>query len=301
MRSRLLVRVAAGLGCLSYLIAPLGAQEADHAHVEHAQAGQEPEQQHEPGAEHEHERVGTAAGEQQPRTPVPALSAADRAAARPPSTGHIAADKDIYSYTLVERAEVWRRDGRTGLGWEAGGWIGGDINRLWWQTEGERSDGHTHAASLEALVGHSFAPRWDLVAGVRQDLRPRAARSFVAFGVQGLAPQWFEVAALVYVGEGGRTAARFSTEYSLLLTNRLVLQPVVHIELHGKDDASRGIGSGLSSMEAGMRLRYEFTRQFAPYLGLAWERAFGRTAELRRSSGEVVGETRVVAGLRLWF
>jgi copper resistance protein B len=298
-----MLRVAAGLGCLAGVIAPLRAQEVDHSRMEHAQAGQEDEHQHEVEAGHEHEHITAGAGArgQQPQTPVPALSESDRAAARPPSTRHVAADDDIYSYTLVERAEAWRMDDRKGLGWEAGGWIGGDTNRLWWRTEGELTDGRIDAASLEALIGHSFAPRWDLVAGLRQDFRPREARSFVAFGVAGLAPQWFEVAALAYAGEGGRTAARFSTDYSLLVTNRLVLQPVVHIELHGKDDASRGIGSGLSTVEAGLRLRYEFTRQFTPYVGLAWERAFGRTADLRRASGEFVGETRLVAGLRLWF
>jgi copper resistance protein B len=282
---QLLVRIAAGLGCLPGAVAPLRAQQVDHAHIEHAQAGHE----HEPGAE------------QQPRTPVPALSEADRSAALPPSIAHVVTDDDIHSYTLIERAEAWHADGGTGLGWEAAGWIGGDINRLWWRTEGEHAGGRTQAAGLEALIGHSFAPRWDWVAGLRQEFRPRESRSFVALGVQGLAPQWFEVTALAYVGEGGRTAARLSTEYSLLLTNRLVLQPLVHLELHGKDDPSRGIGSGLSTAEAGVRLRYEFTRQFAPYLGLAWERAFGSTADLRRASGEIVGDTRAVAGLRLWF
>lgn len=299
------LRLAAVVCCMSGVTAPVPAQEVNHSHLEREQSGHEREAGHEPAAEHdhdqEHEHEHVVESAQQPRNPVPTLSESDRAAARLPSTGHLVADNDLYSYTLVERAEAWRMDGRTGIGWDAGGWIGGDLNRLWWQTEGERADGRTDAASLELLVGHSIAPRWDLVAGVRQEFQPLEARSFVAFGVQGLAPQWFEVSAVAYVGGDGRTAARFASEYSLLLTNRLVLQPVAHVVLHGKDDPSRGIGSGLGSVEVGLRLRYELTRQFAPYLGIAWERAFARTAELRLASGEPVGETRLVAGLRLWF
>jgi copper resistance protein B len=286
MSSPLLMRAAATLAGL-LAATPLCAQEVDHSQMEHAQ----------PETGHDH----AAHGEAPPQAPIPVLTDADRLAARPSLMAHEMGDEAIHSYTLVERAEAWRADGRTGLGWEAAGWIGGDINRLWWRTEGEHADGSTGNAELQALFGHSFAPRWDWVAGLRQDYRPRESRSFVAFGLQGLAPQWFEIAALALVGEGGRTAARFSTEYSVLLTNRLVLRPVLQLDLHGKDDLSRGIGSGLSTAEAGLRLRYEFTRQFAPYMGLSWERAFGDTAGIRRATGEAVSETRWVAGLRVWF
>ena len=106
---------------------------------------------------------------------------------------------------------------------------------------------------------------------------------------------------MAYVGEQGQTAARFEAEYELLLTNRLILQPLVEVDFYGKDDPSRGIGSGLSTAEAGLRLRYEFNRRFAPYIGIVHERAFGRTAEFRRAEGEGPRDTRLVAGIRIWF
>jgi copper resistance protein B len=274
------------LGADLVAAAPAVAQEHNHEPADQSQAAHV-------HAEH--------SGMPQPRTPIPALTDADRLAARPPAMAHGAGDDPVHSYTLVNRLETWDASDGTGLGWEAGGWIGGDINRLWWRSEGERADGRTEAADVELLFGHSFAPRWDWLAGVRQDLQPSAARSFVAVGVRGLAPQWFEVAATAYVGEGGRTAARLSIEYSLLFTNRLVLQPLMELNLYGKDDESRGIGSGLSTGELGLRLRYEITRRCAPYLGATWDRAFGTTADLRRGQDGQASDLRLVAGIRLWF
>lgn len=280
------------IGCAgSNAAEPAAPPAMDHEDMDHG------EMDHSQHAGHEH--GDSAAGAL--RTPVPALTEADRRAALPPAMAHVHGDDAIHSYSLFNRLESWDADPGTGLAWEAEGWIGGDIHRLWWNTDGERVAGHTEAAQVELLYGRSFAPRWDWVAGARQDIRPRESRSYLAFGLQGLAPQWFEVSVMGYVGEGGRTALRLASEYNLLFTNRLMLQPVAEAALYGKEDAARGIGAGLTTVELGMRLRYEFTRQFAPYLGVTWERAFGDTADLRRDAGEDVTDARLVAGIRIWF
>ncbi len=236
-----------------------------------------------------------------PRTPIPPVTDADRAAAVPPGGHHAMTDNVIHSYFLLNRLEAWDADTGTGQTWEGQGWIGTDLNRMWLRSEGEREDGRTEAADLEVLYGRSVSTWWDVVGGIRHDFQPGGSQTFAAIGVQGLAPQKFEVEATAYLGEGGQTAARFEAEYELLLTNRLILQPLVEIEAYGRNDMARGIGSGLSTAEAGLRLRYEFTRQFAPYLGVVHERAFGRTADLRRDAGESTNDTRLVAGLRIWF
>ncbi|HEL4100811.1 copper resistance protein B [Stenotrophomonas maltophilia] len=236
-----------------------------------------------------------------PRTPIPVVTDVDRAAAVAPSEGHATGDNAIHSYMLLDRLEAWDADPGTGLAWEGQGWIGTDLNRLWLRSEGERSDGRTEAADLELLYGRSIATWWDLVAGVRQDFKPGRAQTFAAIGVQGLAPQKFEVEATAYFGERGQFGARFEAEYELLLTNRLILQPMVGIEAYGKNDPARGIGAGLSTAEFGLRLRYEFTRKFAPYIGLVHERALGNTADLRRNELESADDTRIVVGLRTWF
>lgn len=254
-----------------------------------------------PRAWAQHDHHAAPAPDTLPRTPIPALTEADRAAAVPPPHDHPVHDDGIFSYLLVDRLEGWSADPGSAFAWEAQGWIGTDLDRLWVRTEGERVDGRLHGADLELLYGRSVGPWWDVVAGIRHDAIPGAPQDFVAVGVQGLAPWKFEVAATGYVGTGGQTAARLEVEYEVLLTNRLVLQPRVEADLYGKDDARRGIGAGLGTAEWGLRLRYEFTRRFAPYVGIARERAFGETAGLRRSAGEDVVETRWVAGVRAWF
>jgi copper resistance protein B len=237
----------------------------------------------------------------EPITPIPMLTDADRAAAVPPPGGHAMHDNSIQSYVLFDRLEAWNADSGTGLEWEGQSWIGTDLNRLWLRSEGERIDNHLESADLEVLYGHSVSPWWDVVTGIRHDFKPGGSQDFAAIGVMGLAPYKFEVAATAYFGESGQTAARVEVEYETLLTNRLVLQPLLEANLYGKDDARRGIGSGLSTVEAGLRLRYEFTRQFAPYIGIVRERAFGGTADFRRDEGEDIDDTRFVAGLRTWF
>jgi copper resistance protein B len=170
------------------------------------------------------------------------------------------------------------------------------------RSDGEQISGITESANLEILYGKATARWWDVVAGVRHGFLPGAeSQTFAAIGVMGLAPYKFEVAATAYIGEAGQTAIDFETEYEILLTNRLILQPVVEVSLFGQDDERRGIGSGLSTIEAGLRLRYEIRREFAPYIGLNWEKSFGNTADFARARGEEVDETQLVVGLRTWF
>lgn len=270
-------------------------QTMDHAGMRHDMSNMSMEAM--PGMQHGDGK--TASGEL--HTPIPPITEADRAAAMPPVEHMEHLDNAIHSYTLINRLEGWNAKPGKGLAWEGQGWVGTDLNRLWWCSEGERVDGHTESADLELMYGRSFTPWWDWVAGVRHDFKPGDAQSFAGFGVQGLAPQMFEVSAMAYVGEHGQTAARLEAEYELLLTNRLILQPLVEVDFYGKNDPSRGIGSGLSTAEAGLRLRYEFTRKFAPYIGVVHERAFGKTADLRRDENESASDTRVVAGFRIWF
>ena len=168
------------------------------------------------------------------------------------------------------------------------------------KSEGERIAGDLDARS-ELLWDHVAARWWSLQAGIRHDLGEGPSRTWAAFGVQGLAPYWFEVEATAYVGEQGRTAARFSAEYELLITQRLVLQPRFEVSFFGKSDPRNGIGSGLADTDIDLRLRYEFRREFAPYVGVTWTHSYGTTADLARVSGRDTDDLQVVAGLRVWF
>lgn len=236
-----------------------------------------------------------------PREPIPPVTQAERDAAFSPLSHQMTHASSINSYVLFNRLETGDAKHGSAQSWEGLAWIGNDTDRLWLRSEGEREDGRTESADLEVLYGRSLSPWWDLVVGAKQDVRPGPSRTWAAIGVQGLSPYKFEVQATAYLGDSGHTALNLEAEYELLLTNRLILQPLVELELRGRDDPRRGTGSGLSTAEAGLRLRYEVTRQFAPYVGVTWERAFGGTADARREHGDAIDDTRFVAGLRFWF
>ena len=235
------------------------------------------------------------------RTPIPVLTDADRAAVFVSPGGHQVHDSAINSYFLADKLEWQNADDGSALAWDLSGWIGGDIDRLWLRSEGERSNGKAEDAELQALWGHAISPWWDVVSGVRQDFKPGAPQTWAAFGVQGMALYNFEAEATAFLGEGGQSALRLEGDYDILLTNRLILQPTAELNVYGKNDPQRGLGSGLSNTETGLRLRYEIRRSIAPYVGVSWEHLTGGTAGLARSDGRRITDRRWVAGIRIWL
>jgi copper resistance protein B len=227
----------------------------------------------------------------------PAPVATSQATAPPSMAAHDMHDDAVFGYLLFDHLEA----GEGAQAWKTQGWLGTDLHRVWLRSEGERRDDRLDHADVELLYGRPVSRWWDLLAGIRHDTGEGGTRDFLAIGVQGLAPYKIEVAATAYLGESGRTAARIELEYETRLTGRLALQPSIEANLYGRDDPQRGLGAGLSTLESGLRLRYEFTRRFAPYVGVVREHAFGGTADLRRADGRPVADTRFVVGLRTWF
>jgi copper resistance protein B len=202
---------------------------------------------------------------------------------------------------LIDQLEAFHGRDANGQSWEAQGWYGNDANKLWIRTEGERSRGKLEDGDVEVFWNRNIAAFWSTQLGVRQELGEGPNRSWAAFGVQGLAPYWFELEATGYVGANGRTAARLRAEYEMLFTQRLILQPEAEVNLYGKNDPQRRIGSGVSDLQFGLRLRYEIRRQFAPYIGVNWVRRVGTTADYARQDHQPVLDRQIVAGFRLWF
>lgn len=236
----------------------------------------------------------------QSRTPIPALTDADRAAVYNAPGGHQVHDSGVNSMLLINQLE-WQGGDGNAQSWDIKGWVGGDIDRLWLRSEGERSAGRTESAEAQALWGHAIGPWWDVVGGVRQDFKPGDSQTWAAFGLQGMALYNFEAEATLFVGESGHTAARLEGDYDILLTNRLILQPTAELNFYAQNDPQRGVGSGLAESELGLRLRYEIRREFAPYVGVSWNRAYGQTAQYARDEDEDINQLRWVVGVRLWF
>ncbi|WP_456447256.1 copper resistance protein B [Thiolapillus sp.] len=201
----------------------------------------------------------------------------------------------------MDKFELRDADEGTVLVWDAQAWAGKDLNKLWLKSEGERGEEGTEEGNVEVLYSRAIAPFWDLQAGWRHDFRPTPDRDWAAFGVKGLAPYLFEVDATAYVGESGRMAAALSVEYEYLFTQKLILSPELEMNLYSKDDEAVGVGSGLSDLQLGLRLRYEIVREFAPYIGVNWWNKFGKTADYAEAAGGETSDVEFVAGFRLWF
>jgi copper resistance protein B len=202
---------------------------------------------------------------------------------------------------LVDQLEWRDGDGTNGPAWDAQAWYGTDYNKLWLKTEGVRLGSTTEDARAELLWDRIFSRWWSAQVGARHDFGSGPSRNWLALGVEGLAPYFFEIEATAYVGDAGRTAARFRAECDLLFTQRLILQPELEVNAYGKDDPERQIGAGISDLQLGLRLRYEIRRELAPYLGVAWLRRLGSTADLVRAAGEDPSVFQFVAGIRFWL
>lgn len=210
-------------------------------------------------------------------------------------------DEDKFGSLLIDRLESVRTRDNLSTAYDLQARFGRDYNRAVLKVEGDVAGGKLQDARTELLWGHSVATFWDTQLGARYDSGVGPDRRWLAFGVQGLAPYWFNVEATAYAGEQGRSAFRFAAEYELLLTQKFILQPRVEADFYGKRDATRALGSGLSDLAAGVRLRYEIRREFAPYIGVERAAKFGGTADYARAAGEDANVTRFVAGVRFWY
>ena len=207
-----------------------------------------------------------------------------------------------FSQVLLNLAEYQFRNGRDGYRWDGEAWFGGDINRLFIKSEGEGAfrEG-IESAEVQALYSRTIGPYFNLQAGVRQDLGPSPKRTYATVGLEGLAPGFFELEGAVFLSNKGDLLGRLEGYYDQRITQRLILQPRAEVNFAAQDIPENDIGSGLVNIELGARLRYEFSRQFAPYIGVSYLRKAGDTARLSRLAGEDVHATSFVAGVRFWF
>ena len=316
----------AGLAAAAFAGAPLHAQDhaghgAPPAEMDHCAMGHLPPEQCPPKEEEEHSghSAHTAAPEKSVPVAAPETAVPPRAyegprhagdaiwgeAAMAPARAALARDSGGFRTGMVmfERLEarIPSGGGEEGYLWDAQAFYGGDLNRFVIKTEGEGEfGGNLENAEAQALFSRAIGPFFDVQAGVRVDDAPDTRAHLVA-GIQGLAPYMFELDAALFLSGEGDLTARIEGEYDQRITQLLILQPRIEVELAAQDILGRGIGAGLTSIEPGVRLRYEFRREFAPYLGVEYEAKAGRTADIARAAGEDAGAFKLLVGLRTWF
>jgi copper resistance protein B len=243
---------------------------------------------------------------QAPPPPPPTDFAADRTydpAATQAARARLRREHGAVSYgrARADVAEARIRAGADGYRWKGEASLGGDVDRLVVKSEGEGTRGEgVEAAELQALYSHAVGPYFDLQAGLRQDVEPKG-RTYVAVGTEGIMPYWVDVEAAAFLSTKGELLARAEGSYDLRLTQRLILQPRAELEFAAQDTRATRTGAGLSSAELGLRLRYEMRRQLAPYVGVVYERRFGRTADYVRMDGGDPDSVSLVAGIRAGF
>ena len=207
-----------------------------------------------------------------------------------------------FTQVMFNIAEAQFRNGRDGFEWDGEGWYGGDINRLWIKSEGDGAFGRSiERAEVQALYSRAVGPYFNLQGGVRYDFRPNPSRTYAVVGFEGLAPNFFEVEGALFLSNKGELMARVEGYYDQRITQRLILQPRAEVNFAAQSTREIGVGSGLSDAEIGLRLRYDIRREFAPYVGVQYRRAFGDTRKYLREEGEDAGGWSLLTGVRMWF
>jgi copper resistance protein B len=220
----------------------------------------------------------------------------------PDTTKPAMMDRGIFAHAVLDEFEGRIGGGQSGFKWDGEAWIGSDYDKLWLKSEGfALGRGGVEDGRVEVLYDRAVSTYLDVQAGLRTDVDSGTGRTWAALGIQGLAPQFFEYEATAYLSDQGHAAARLAISYDLLITQRLILQPVIELNFYSKADPGRHVGAGLADIDAGLRLRYEIGRKFAPYVGVAYAGKVGQTAQMARADGESAGALQFAFGIRSWF
>jgi copper resistance protein B len=210
-------------------------------------------------------------------------------------------DQAIFAHAIFNQLEGRWNGSNPEFRWDGQGWIGTYYDKLWIKSEGTLSKGAVDDGQQQFLYSRAVTTYFDLQGGLRSDIDSRPARNWAAFGIQGLAPYFFDLEVTGFVSSEGHLAAKLEASYDLLLTQRLILQPQIELNLYSKADPARLVGAGFSDIDTGLRLRYELDRKFAPYIGIVYQGKFGQTANFGRQAGESTGDFRFAFGVRVWF
>lgn len=220
-------------------------------------------------------------------------------------------DRDNRLFTLVDvleyRPSTSRRESTSDYRWDIEGWYGGDYNRLWFKSEGQRDTAFKadYDVDFQLLYGRFIRKYYDIQVGGRVETQSfrgaNVTRGQTVIGIEGVVPYHYDFEAALFIDLDGKVSGRLSLTKDFLLTQRLILQGRFETNAAAQRVERFTTGSGLNNLEFGIRLRYEIRREFAPYIGFSLDRSFGETATLVHQEGGDPRQIRFVTGLRMWF
>lgn len=208
-----------------------------------------------------------------------------------------------YGQFLFDRLEY---NDKNNFDYEITSWYGGDYRRIWIELEGEHSfkNEEGNIERLDLLYGKLISPFWDIRGGIGYTSsygNVSKDRIMAVIGLKGLAPYYFEIDTNFRLTSKGEIYGDFEAEYDLLLTQRLILQPRLDTKFSFSKIEEIGIGSGINNVKLSFRLRYEFKREFAPYIGFSYTKLLGVTKNSAEQAGKDTSYFNSLIGLRMWF
>jgi copper resistance protein B len=215
---------------------------------------------------------------------------------------------DEMKHTFIRADVLEYRPARDGgdFRWDVEGWYGGDFNRLWFKSEGERDTAlkADYDIDFQLLYGRFVKRYYDFQVGVRVETQSfrgaNVTRPHFVIGLEGLVPYRYEFESALFISHQGDVSGRVTFAKDFSLTQRWILQGRFETNLAAQRVERFTTGTGLNNIEAGLRLRYEFRRKYGPYVGISYDRSFLGTADLVRQDGGDPRQLRFVAGVRVW-
>lgn len=212
-------------------------------------------------------------------------------------------DQQAFSSVRFDKLEWGGPNTGASARWDMEAFVGTDYDKLFFKSEGfyNGKAKNLEEGQVQILYSRLISYYFDAQFGVRQDFSKKSSRTYAVMGVDGLAPGFIEVDADAYISQKGEVSASITAFHDLLVTNRLIFQPRIDLKLQAQSVPDLELGAGITDFELGARLRYEFTRNFAPYIGVNWDRKVGQTATIARTNGEAVSSVSFIAGMRLFW
>jgi len=208
--------------------------------------------------------------------------------------GGMADDPLNYKVTL-DALQIEHEDEKV-FTWDTNAWVGYDLNKIYIYSEGEKVKDETAESENQIVWSNAIAPYWDIQYGLGYDKAEENSKKWAVIALQGMAPYFFETRTALLFAKDGNIGLRAEAEYSALITQKLSLEPSFSISAYTKDDEVMGTGKGLSNIGIAMNLKYEITREFAPYVGISYSKNFGSTNDMNSLS-----HSTIVTGVRIWF
>ncbi len=211
----------------------------------------------------------------------------------------------IYQQTTLESKWLRNDNAQGALKSKLETRIGTDENKIFIKVHADKAESQQTEYDAKLLYSRNVADFWDVQAGMRYRNEPNREidqdQVDAVFGLHGMAPYFFETDAYLYIGQDRQVSFNLETERDLLLTQKLIIQPYLDINVVLSDDSNYAKKTGLNSVQVGLETRYEINKKVMPFIDVAYgyNKGIQETAWQKSSSSE--NEWFYGAGIRFKF